>query len=93
MTTFFYASALFILLNIAASLYRILAGPSREDRMMGGQLIGTGGVAVLVLLSMVQRQEGVLDVALLLALLAAFAAVGFVKSVSAEGCGDPEAEG
>jgi multicomponent Na+:H+ antiporter subunit F len=91
MTELFYAAALFILANIAASLWRVLKGPSRADRMMGAQLIGTGGVALLILLSVVHVQSGVLDVALLLALLAAFAAVGFVKSVSRSGAGDPEA--
>jgi multicomponent Na+:H+ antiporter subunit F len=92
MADFFYAAALIVLLNIAASLVRIFNGPSRADRMMGAQLIGTGGVAMLVLLSLVHGQPGVLDVALLLALLAAFAAVGFVKSLSRDGAGDPEAE-
>jgi multicomponent Na+:H+ antiporter subunit F len=92
MTLFLYASALVILLNIAASLVRVLKGPTRADRMMGAQLIGTGGVAILVLLSLVHQQPGVLDVALLLALLAAFAAVAFVKSLSPDGAGDPEAE-
>jgi multicomponent Na+:H+ antiporter subunit F len=93
MTLFLYASALVILLNIAASLVRVLKGPTRADRMMGAQLIGTGGVAILVLLSLVHQQPGVLDVALLLALLAAFAAVAFVKSLSPDGAGDPEVEG
>jgi multicomponent Na+:H+ antiporter subunit F len=92
MTEFFYASALFVLANVALSLVRILRGPTRADRMMGAQLIGTGGVGILVLLSIVHGQPGVLDVALLLALLAAFAAVGFVKSVSPDGAGDPESE-
>jgi multicomponent Na+:H+ antiporter subunit F len=92
MTLLLYASALVILGNIAASLIRVLKGPTRADRMMGAQLIGTGGVAILVLLSMVHQQPGVLDVALLLALLAAFAAVAFVKSLSSHGAGDPEAE-
>lgn len=92
MTAFYYAAAVVILLNVAASLARVLNGPTRADRMMGAQLIGTGGVAMLVLLSLVHGQPGVLDVALLLALLAAFAAVGFVKSQSAGGAGDPEAD-
>lgn len=61
--------------------------------MMGALLVGTGGVATLVLLFLIHGQRGVLDVALLLALLAAFAAVGFVKSVSPDGAGDPEEEG
>lgn len=85
-------AALFVLFSTAVSLWRILKGPTRADRMMGALLTGTGGIAVLVLLSLIDDQPGVLDVALLLALLAAFAAVGFVKSVSPDGAGDPEEE-
>lgn len=92
MTGLYYGAALVLLLTVAASLTRVLKGPTRADRIMGAQLIGTSGVAMLVLLSLIHRQPGVLDVALLLALLAAFAAVAFVKSLSREGAGDPEAE-
>lgn len=92
MTGFFYAAALFVLLNVAVSLVRVLKGPTRADRIMGAQLIGTGGVTILVLLYPISDQSGILDVALLLALLAAFAAVGFVTSLGPGGGGDAEAE-
>ena len=90
MNEFYYSAALVILANIAVSLLRVLKGPTPADRMMGVQLIGTGGAAILILLWLIQRLPGVLDVALLLALLAAFAVVGFVKSGSPDGAGDPE---
>ncbi|MFA7441597.1 MAG: monovalent cation/H+ antiporter complex subunit F [Sphingomonadaceae bacterium] len=93
MAEFHYFAALAILASTAISLWRTLKGPTRADRMMGTLLVGTGGVAILVLLFLIHGQSGVLDVALLLALLAAFAAVGFVKSVSPDGAGDPEEEG
>lgn len=93
MADFHYFAALFILACTGASLWRTLRGPTRADRMMGTLLVGTGGIAMLVLLFLIHRVPGVLDVALLLALLAAFAAVGFVKSVSPDGAGDPEEEG
>ncbi len=56
---------------------------------MAAQLVGTGGVGVVLLLA-AATDWGMLDVALVLALLAAFAAVGFVKALSADGAGDPE---
>lgn len=83
-----FAAAL--LLTVAASLIRILLGPSPADRMMGAQLAGTGGIAILLLLAVAGRKWAILDVALILALLAAFAAVGFVKAASPDGAGDPE---
>ena len=45
--------------------------------MMAAQLIGTGGVAVLILLAVATGISPIVDVALMLALLAAFAAAAF----------------
>jgi multicomponent Na+:H+ antiporter subunit F len=47
--------------------------------MMAAQLLGTGGIASLLLVTFVTDAPGVEDVALGLALLAAFASVGFVN--------------
>jgi multicomponent Na+:H+ antiporter subunit F len=44
------------------------------------QLLGTGGIAVLLLLAPAIRMPGMIDVALVLALLAAFVSVAFVKA-------------
>ncbi len=69
----------FILATVALGLVRILRGPTAADRMMAAQLLGTGGAAV-VLLAAGGGMAAALDVALTLALLAALAAVAFVKS-------------
>jgi multicomponent Na+:H+ antiporter subunit F len=84
------AAAAVLLLTIAASLWRVLRGPTRADRMLGAQLSGTGVVAVLLLLAEAAGLPAVLDVALVLALLAAIAAVAFVKAATPDGAGDPE---
>lgn len=86
----FEAGATVLLLTVVASLVRVLRGPTRADRMMGVQLGGTAAVAVLVLLGAAARHPAMLDVALVLALLAALAAVAFVKAASRDGAGDPE---
>ncbi|HSK40685.1 MAG TPA: monovalent cation/H+ antiporter complex subunit F [Arenibaculum sp.] len=86
------ASALVLLMTLAAGLIRVARGPSPADRMMAAQLVGTTGVAILLLLEMSGRGSGALDVALVLALLAAVASVAFVKAASRDGTGDPEAE-
>ena len=66
-------------------------GRGRRTRRWPAKLAGTGGVAVLLLLAPMQGWEA-LDVALILALFGALAAVGFVKATSADGGGDPEEE-
>jgi multicomponent Na+:H+ antiporter subunit F len=73
------SGAAFVLIMVALGLVRILRGPAAADRMMAAQLLGTGGIAVL-LLAAVGGLAAAVDVALTLALLAAFAAVAFVKS-------------
>jgi multicomponent Na+:H+ antiporter subunit F len=80
MTEFLLVVAAFILLMVAVGLLRILLGPADVDRVMAAQLLGTGGIAALLLLGTATSLPGSVDVAVTLALLAAFAAVMFVRS-------------
>jgi multicomponent Na+:H+ antiporter subunit F len=79
MREFLLYAAGFVLAMVALGLVRILRGPDDADRMMAAQLLGSGGIAVL-LLSAGGGLPAAADVALVLALLAAFASVAFVKS-------------
>lgn len=79
---FLLAAAVFVLATVALGLVRILRGPEDADRMMATQLFGTGGIAALLLLGVATEANAVLDVALVLALLAAFASVAFVQGAS-----------
>jgi len=78
MTDFLLAAATVVLLTLALGLVRVLRGPGRADRMMAAQLSGTGGIAIM-LLAEGGGHSAAADVALGLALLAALAAVVFVK--------------
>jgi multicomponent Na+:H+ antiporter subunit F len=86
---FLLAAAGFVLAMVALGLVRILCGPSVADRIMAAQLLGTGGIAVLLLGAAATGVSAAADVALSLALLAAFVSVAFVHGVA--GAGDPEA--
>src|ERR1700744_23727 len=79
-TDFLLATAGVILFTVAVGLVRILGGPGDADRMMAAQLIGTGGIGSLLLIAAATGARGVEDVALGLALLAAFASAAFVNS-------------
>lgn len=91
MTLWLTCVAFGVLCSLGLALVRVWIGPDRADRMMAAQLAGTGGVAVLILIAALQGWAG-LDVALILALSGALAAVGFVKATSPDGGGDPEVE-
>jgi multicomponent Na+:H+ antiporter subunit F len=83
------AAAGLIVLAVAVGLARILRG-SDAERLMAVQLLGTGGIAALLLIAYATDVPGVEDVALGLALLAAFAAIAFVNLLDADQ-GDAEA--
>jgi multicomponent Na+:H+ antiporter subunit F len=83
MTDFLLSSAGFILFTVAVGLVRILGGPTNADRVMATQLLGTGGITSLLLVATATGVRGVDDVALGLALLAAFAAIAFVDNAAA----------
>ena len=87
MASFLIGAAGFVLAMVALGLIAILRRPAEVDHMMAAQLLGTGGVAILLLLATATETPPVVDVALLLALFAAFAAVAFVRSAS-----DPQSE-
>jgi multicomponent Na+:H+ antiporter subunit F len=70
-------SALCLMLSLFLGLLRVLRGPGAGDRMLATQLIGTAGVGVLLVMSLSLDQPALLDVALILALLAALAAAAF----------------
>jgi multicomponent Na+:H+ antiporter subunit F len=89
MTLWLHLLALGLLATLAGALWRVWRGPSQADRMMAAQLVGTGGVGVLIVLAALQ-DWALLVVALALALLSALAAVGFVKTQTPDGAGDPE---
>jgi len=89
MTGWLWIVAVVLLASLGAALWRVWRGPGQADRMMAAQLVGTAGVGLLMLLSAL-GEPAALDVALVLALLAALAAVGFVKADSPDGAGDPE---
>jgi multicomponent Na+:H+ antiporter subunit F len=76
---FLLAAAGLVLAMVALGLIRIMWGPGDADRIMAAQLLGTGGVAALLLLGRALSMPAAVDVALILALLAAFVSVAFVK--------------
>jgi multicomponent Na+:H+ antiporter subunit F len=83
MADLLYIASGIILLAVLAGLWRALRGPAAADRMMAAQLLCTGGIAILLLFAQANGQPAILDVALVLALLGAFATVAFVLAARA----------
>jgi multicomponent Na+:H+ antiporter subunit F len=81
MAEFLITMAGIVLALVAVALTRVLRGPAEVDRMMAAQLLGTGSVAALLLLAIGVQMPAIVDAAVILALLAAFAIAAFVSSV------------
>jgi multicomponent Na+:H+ antiporter subunit F len=79
MADFLLWMAAFLVLMVALGLVRVAVGPGRAERMMAAQLLGTGAIGALLLFGAASEEPAVVDVALTLALLSAFAAIAFVK--------------
>lgn len=77
MNEFYFVMALALLLMVVAGLVRILRGPTAADRMLAAQLFGTAGVAAVLLLAFANRAPRLLDLALVIAVLAAVVGVAF----------------
>lgn len=82
MKEFLLAAAAAVLITVALGMVRILRGPGAADRVMAAQLLGTGGVAALLLSGIARGRPASLDLALTLAVLAAFASIAFVKGAA-----------
>jgi multicomponent Na+:H+ antiporter subunit F len=83
MADFLAAAGVIVLCFVAVGLIRVLRGPATADRMMAAQLLGTGGAAALILFAVARGDAAIVDVAVLLALLAAFASAAFVTTARA----------
>ncbi|MBE7375147.1 monovalent cation/H+ antiporter complex subunit F [Pseudomonas lopnurensis] len=68
-----------LLLTLVIGLGRVLRGPSRVDRLLAIQLLGTTGTALLLVLAQWQAAPALRDAALVLALLAAMVSAALVQ--------------
>lgn len=75
----YLGAALVLLVTMAAGLVRVVIGPTAADRMLAAQLLGTSSIGVLLLLAPALGQPALVDVAFILALLAAAAVVAFTR--------------
>jgi multicomponent Na+:H+ antiporter subunit F len=84
--------AVFLLANLLAALVRIARGPTAADRLLSALLFGTTGVAVLLLLAHADGRPALIDVALVIALLAAITGAAFAQRAWRREQGESEYE-
>ena len=79
MTEFLSFAMLILSISLGLGLVRVFKGPSIEDRMMSVQLVGTTGVGLLLILGTLLDMPSSVDVALVLALLAAVSVAALTR--------------
>jgi multicomponent Na+:H+ antiporter subunit F len=72
------AMLLFLLVNLAAGLWRVYRGPTAADRMLSALLFGATTVAVLLLMAEWQQTPALRLVALIFVMLAAVISIAYV---------------
>ncbi|QOP44692.1 pH regulation protein F [Sulfurimonas sediminis] len=82
MNILYITLVIFLFLNLIAGIWRLVYGPTNEDRILASQLFGTITVIILLLLAQINENAALRNVALLFASLAAVTAIAFVQSSS-----------
>jgi multicomponent Na+:H+ antiporter subunit F len=86
------ALALFLLVNLMVALLRVVRGPTAADRLLAALLFGTTGVAILLLLAFSGGIPGLIDAALVFAVLAPITGAAFAQRAWRRKHGDTERE-
>jgi multicomponent Na+:H+ antiporter subunit F len=76
------AAAIAVVLIAALGFVRIVRGPERADRMMAAQLLGSAAAASLLLAAYGAAAPALLDLALVIGLLAAFASFVYARAAT-----------
>lgn len=79
MTAFYTSIITLLLLCLLVGLIRVLAGPDNANRMLAAQLFGTIGTTIVIVLSVLQDNEVITNVALVFTLLASITIIAFLK--------------
>ncbi len=79
MNYFYILVVTMLLLCLIIGLIRVLLGPDNANRMLAAQLFGTIGTTIVIVLSVLQNNEVITNVALVFTLLASITIIAFLK--------------
>ncbi|MFG1360597.1 monovalent cation/H+ antiporter complex subunit F [Xanthobacter pseudotagetidis] len=92
MADLLFAAGALVLLLTGLGLAALWRGGADIDRMLALQLLGSGAIAALLLITPAMGEPALIDAALLLALLAALAACAYRAALGPHAAPDTEAE-
>lgn len=71
------ASLVIITSSIILMIFRLIIGPSLEDRILSLDLITTTGIALIAVYSMISRKTTILDIGVIIGLIAFLGTIAF----------------
>lgn len=74
--------ALLLLLALLGGMWRVAIGPSAADRLAAVQVLGTLGIGILMLLSILLDEPAARDTALLIAILSLVVTMAFLRRLA-----------
>jgi multicomponent Na+:H+ antiporter subunit F len=81
----FHAGAIVLILTIFLCLYRVLAGPGVENRLIAVNTIGTKTIILLVLIGFIYERPLFVDIAIVYAMINFIATLAIAKYLG-RGC-------
>ncbi|MDD2472624.1 MULTISPECIES: cation:proton antiporter [unclassified Methanoculleus] len=85
MIDIFHAGAIVLILTIFLCLYRVLAGPGVENRLIAVNTIGTKTIILLVLIGFIYERPLFVDIAIVYAMINFIATLAIAKYLG-RGC-------
>lgn len=85
MTKILVLAILFLSIIIIGSMYRAIKGPSAADRLIAINVIGTKTIVLILMISLVFRENFFVDVALVYALISFVASVVIANYIEKKG--------
>lgn len=85
MTKILVLAILFLSIIIIGSMYRAIKGPSAADRLIAINVIGTKTIVLILMISLVFRENYFVDVALVYALISFVASVVIANYIEKKG--------
>lgn len=79
MIDIFHAGAIVLILTIFLCLYRVLAGPGVENRLIAVNTIGTKTIILLVLIGFIYERPLFVDIAIVYAMINFIATLAIAK--------------
>lgn len=88
MNNLFIGSTLFLGVTTLLCMFRVIKGPTKGDRIIGINVIGTKTLVIVALISVIMKESYFLDVVLVYALISFIGSFAVAREISGAKGGD-----